>query len=862
MTDPDGDAADDPARRVEEAGRLLTAAQAASDDGRPAAAARLLRQGLRLVDGAGRTGADVAQAPDVAHVRTRLVLSLAWALSESGRVEAGFALLLDAERRADDPGRAVLVAQHALMLMRAGRNAEALHRFDEAVALLERLDLPMDLVRVLNNRSLVLVESGRPREARLDLERCRALARGLGADLHVALAEVNLACMDVLAGDLPAALAGFARARPDYERLAPGRLPAFGVERARALAAAGLLGEADRELAGAVEGAERQRLTHVAADALVVRAEAALRAGDADLARTWADRARARFLGRRNRRRADLARLLGLRARAHAPHLLAPSARLAVVRSARRLADRLAADGLGEDTTVARLVAVRCLAAHGRADEARALLHECGAPGRAERLDTLLLRRLAAAETLAAAGDGAAARRELRAGLARLARQRSRFGSADLQTGASVHGDDLARRGLALALADGAPARIHEWSQRHRAASLLLPPVRPPDGPAAALLEQVRQAQQALRAAELAGEDPTARRATIARLQRSLRELSWSAGPARLARLAAPPPLREVAARLGDRALLVLLRDGDALRALVVAGGRAQVGDLGRYAEAVELLRRLRADLDAAAGRLLPERLARVVAASTSRHAERLDALLLGPVRDLVGGRELVVVPTGELGGVPWPVLPGARSRAVCVTASTTAWLAAQDADDAAGPALLVAGPGIERGRAEVAAVAAVTAGHRDATVLTGASASPAAVLGALPGCAVAHLAAHGHHEADNALFSRLELDGGPLLGYDLQALAPAPRVVVLSACELGLADVRPGDETLGMVSALLRAGTRTVVASVCRVPDDVALEVMTDVHAGLAAGQAPARALAAAQDGRASGGFVCFGAG
>jgi hypothetical protein len=41
--------------------------------------------------------------------------------------------------------------------------------------------------------------------------------------------------------------------------------------------------------------------------------------------------------------------------------------------------------------------------------------------------------------------------------------------------------------------------------------------------------------------------------------------------------------------------------------------------------------------------------------------------------------------------------------------------------------------------------------------------------------------------------------------------------MVVLSSCDLGLADVRPGDETFGMVTALLTAGAGTVVASVAR---------------------------------------------
>ena len=53
--------------------------------------------------------------------------------------------------------------------------------------------------------------------------------------------------------------------------------------------------------------------------------------------------------------------------------------------------------------------------------------------------------------------------------------------------------------------------------------------------------------------------------------------------------------------------------------------------------------------------------------------------------------------------------------------------------------------------------------------------------------------------------------------GYDLQGLDRAPAIVVLSSCDLGLSDVRPGDEVLGMAVALLSVGTATVLASVTR---------------------------------------------
>ena len=99
-------------------------------------------------------------------------------------------------------------------------------------------------------------------------------------------------------------------------------------------------------------------------------------------------------------------------------------------------------------------------------------------------------------------------------------------------------------------------------------------------------------------------------------------------------------------------------------------------------------------------------------------------------------------------------------------------------------------------------------------------------------------------------------------MGYDLQRVGETPPMVVLSSCDLGLADVRPGDETFGMATALLTAGSATVVASVSRVADDAAMAVMTGFHQAIGAGRSPAAALAGAVPPDLPAGFVCFGAG
>jgi CHAT domain-containing protein len=200
------------------------------------------------------------------------------------------------------------------------------------------------------------------------------------------------------------------------------------------------------------------------------------------------------------------------------------------------------------------------------------------------------------------------------------------------------------------------------------------------------------------------------------------------------------------------------------------------------------------------------------------------------------------------------------RHRPVVVAPSATAWLAAtRQARRGRGPVVAVAGPDLLHSEKEVVAIGETWPGSR---VLAGAEGRRAELVSALASATVVHVAAHGQHQAENPLFSSIRLADGPLFAYELDHTSRAAEHVVLSACELGQATIRPGDEALGLTSVLLRLGSRSVISGVARVHDDVAAEVMTSYHAALASGVDSAQALAAACTGSSTPApFVCFGA-
>jgi tetratricopeptide (TPR) repeat protein len=835
----------------------------ASNAGHPAVGARILRAGLLQLGWAeDEMQPDARLVPEVHHaLAARLLMILAAAEAEQGRTEYGLRLLDRAEGLVATDDRGILLAQRGLLFRRAWRGGDALRMLSDAITLLERsAEHPMNLAMALLNRSFQYLNAADIRRARADLDRCQRIAAAEGLDLIVAKTVHNLGYCDLLAGDIPAALQLFNAAAEVYRLDAPGFLPVLAMDKARALLAAGLADDAARELDTAIASFRRLRLDQDLAEAELARSQAALAAGEPAIARRWAAAAERRFRRQGNDALASLAELTRLRARSVSPRRPADVAAEAML-----LAEHLRGRGLRNDAELAELLAARALLAAGRPAEAKRRIAVVRRRGPAVPMAVSLLRRLVRAELAEQEGRSGAALAELRAGLDMVQVHRGRLGSIDLQTGAAALGAALAAAGLRLALDRGSASLVFAWLERSRAQAFRVRPVRPPADPrAAAVLAELRQLSHLIRDAELAGHRDPAMVTRRAGLQREVREHSWQAGG--LGETAPQASLGEIRAALdesGQSLVAILARDGR-MHAVVVRRGAVRLVHLGDFEAAAEAARRLNADLDTLAGRRLPARLDAVIRESIRHQTEVLTIEIVAPLRSSLGDDGVVLVPAGALGSIPWSVLSDLRGRPVTVCPSAASWLAARRRAQAAaradpGPPLLVAGPDLLHSAREVSEIAGVYPGCRP---LLAAAATVGATLRGLDGASLAHLAAHGHHDRSNFLFSMLDLADGPLMAYDIQQLAAAPGQVILSSCDVGRAVVRPGGEILGFTAALLYLGTATVISSVTRVADDSAVGMMTEYHRALRSGARPAEALARVALAEPFSPFVCFGSG
>ena len=750
----------------------------------------------------------VAKRHELPESVSTLRLTLAWVELDRGRPAAGLRQLRAVETHLDELDAAKARCLRGLHLNALGRHAEA---FAELTAAIQEFDLLGDK-HWLANACVARGTAGgyllRLAEADRDYARAGDLYATLGETQRAAACLHNRGFVALRAGDLPAALRRFTEAVE--AGLAVRRHPEALVDRAQALLAAGLVDEARPLLDEAATLLAAAGRNTKLAEALLMLAQCALRAGVRDLAGQSAARA-AWLFGRQGRP--------GWRAAARAVELIAGTRAMSAT-GVHRLARECDRHGWWLVAAELRLAAAAAMPADA--------VHWLGKVAVARRRGPVPVRVLgwvAAARLARLTGDNRRAAAACRAGLRLVEEYSTALGGWELRAGMSAMAAELSALGLEIALSGGRPESVLRWADRGRSVSLRRPEILPPVDPElASHLTELR--------AEVTGDRPDTRR--IITLEDRIRTLSWSHADGRAMESGRelPPTLLSFIVHNGSMEVISFVDNHFR---------RHSLGPAEKIEQAVQALRlALAAHLRAA-----------------SRAAANLDNLIFGQLA--LADRSLVVVPTEALHTLPWGALPSCLGRPVTVAPSLAVWRQATKTDlpRTARP-VWISGPGLRHAESEVQALHAEHGGR----LLSDYRSTVDDVLAAMDGADTVHIAAHGRFRPQAPLFSRIDLADGPLYGYDLRRLRRAPRRIILSACEVGRSTVRPGDELIGLAAALLRAGSSTVIASVLPVPDDQAAHLMAHLHHELAGGTSPAEALANAQAEHGHLGFGCLGTG
>jgi tetratricopeptide (TPR) repeat protein len=680
---------------------------------------------------------------------------------------------------------------------------------------------------------LSLLELG---PARVDLLTALEISTEHGLTDQLFKVRHNLGCLEYYAGRLPEAIRLMREA--DEMDVQVGRVRAQH-DLALVLLEVGLLDQARVTLTSALDEARHDGHRLEEADLRLDLATTALLRDDLATARDHLDAAvtafRARGAGERQRSAALL------RAWVAVTEGVVP-----------RALDRTLAPWLGADRPVtpderlAARVQVEALLLRGRSGEAGYAVQRLRGRVRqgfaADMHDRLLVAKVAAAQ-----GDVSGSRRAVRSAMHRLTKRQAPSQSLEIRSALALHGRRIADFDVNDALASGSAARVFDAVERWRAVSHRLPVLSvPADERSAALLAELRQAR---REGVAPGEEGARQRARATELEWEVSRLDWSRAEQGGGGAAVAPvghaTARELLGSRGEQALVWVAQQGEEYVLVVTARG-TRLHHVGSATEVAALADRLGRDLHAHAfagtNPALEAAVGRAVAASVAA----LDRRLFADV-DLADG-PVVVVPGRTLMAAPWGMLPSLSGRPVTVAPSVTRWSSPLLSAEASGAERLrvttLTGPRLDRAAAEASAVAGVwdsvgasATGHGAAT---GERVREALVSGG-----VVHVAAHGTHERQSPWFSSLLMADGPVFAHELPRQSTAQHVV-LSACDVGRLDPRPGDEPLGLTAALLALGVRSVVAPVAPVSDAAAADAMVAYHRRLAGGRSASEALAA----------------
>ncbi len=775
-------------------------------------------------------------------LRGQILRSLAFNYAQSGRnrlasstVEESISLLSGQEQ---DLSR----LQQAFMLLMRGDHRAALPVLSTAIESFTASSDDEYLELTLRNRALIHLEFGDYDASVADLEKAFEIAVRLNH--RVTAADVALHLSQVLGwrDDIPGAMEWHDRSvqlRTD----AGAANPVAAAEHAFVLIQARLMREAEEVLTEWIP-----RL--VEAGDLGVAVQSRLQLADVLLARGAHQEAADQVVMAQTSAPADGRFRFDIAAAGHSVRLAAGNLTQELLDSMIATGADMEANGERHAAALERFRAVDVALSLGDAATAATMCDDAARTVRSAPLWLQIHAWTALAKVRMAWDNRRGSAAAVRAGFRRLDEYRDGIGAVDLRIHASDLGRELARIGIELALGSGSVPRIFDWSERLRTASLHTRPEPSSRPEMETALAQLRHATARIRTASPAERDGLRREQT--RCERQVSELGRQTRASH--RQFATASLLDVQKHLGDRLLVEFVESAGQITGIVVTDDRARLVNLGSSLGTAGLLDHLR---------FAAERIARPsTSAASSAAALKSVAQLIGEIRLRLieplhlEARRMVVIPSSALHGVPWGLV---FDTPVEVAPSATVWLKSTTAPKNHGVTVVVTGPDLIHARAEAEQIGNITGGTVTALVVD--------ALPRLAGAGLAHFACHARPRLDSPMFSSLVLDDGELTLYDIERLPDAPDTVVLAACDGGSAVLASGEEVLGLASAFLSLGARTVVAPIFSVSDEATATVMRSVHRSIAAGLDPAAALLAARQSAdpliafTAGSFTCFGA-
>jgi CHAT domain-containing protein len=234
-------------------------------------------------------------------------------------------------------------------------------------------------------------------------------------------------------------------------------------------------------------------------------------------------------------------------------------------------------------------------------------------------------------------------------------------------------------------------------------------------------------------------------------------------------------------------------------------------------------------------------------------YLQKLYDKLIEPLSNLIGERDLVVVPVGALHYVPFHALHTGEkylieTREIVYAPSATVWRYLNETPAGKIKNALLIGFADEKIPLVNDEIEALQKSFSNSKTFTNQDATFENYTTNSQDFDVLHLACHGQFRPDNPMFSSLHLANGFVTVRDICSQKLNAELVTLSACETGLNKIFAGDEILGLSRGFLSAGAKSLVLSLWTVSDEATIRLMKDFYTNLQRGESVAASLRQAQ--------------
>ena len=756
-------------------------------------------------------------------------------------------------RHGDELRLARLASNMGNILFRQDRHAEAMEHYQAALEPLERLGEPRDLAAVLSNMAVCCTSLRRFREALAHYQAARDHCVRHNLPVLVAAADYNIAYLHYLRADYLEAARLYRVSRENAERAGDlYHVALCDLDESEMCLELNLSDEADRLAQSAALRFAQSGMNYERAKAVVNQAMAASHSADYPRALTLLRDARRLFENENNQVWPALIDLYQAILHYREGRYLASQ------RFARKAAHLLSGSALIGKAALCELLraqlffqGAKLADAHRRALTLRDTLDPDSGPSLRFHVHFFL------GQVEEALGNAGAAWQAYQLARAEIETLRSRLWADDLKI--SILKDKLAVYEalvwLAMWRGEAGSRGIHdafELIQQAKSRSLADQIALPWHGPQAdsrleerigeirrdlnwhyRQMEMTALAAKSNSAAELAALRNQTRQqeellaSCLSGLSAAGQNPLWSQG-------GSPLSLEQIRGTLAaDTTLLEYYEVRGTVYVCLLGRSELRIVPLASSSRVHDLLRRLQLQLQKFR---LPEKYVRTfespMLAATLHHLAELHELLIGPIRPILTGRQLVIAPNSFLHQLPFHALCSQGrfliddfSISYAPSASVYALCAARESTFEE-CSLVMGVPDFATPSIETEVHAAARQLPR-ARLFKGDEATTNALREYGPTSRFIHIATHGYYRSDNPLFSSIRLGDRHLNLFDLYQLPLSAELVTLSGCSTGLTGIVGADELVGLMRGLLCAGAHGILVSLWDVQDRTTCDFM-----------------------------------